>query len=71
MFTDHSDLLIPWDGDFSKLSDRQLEGLVNFVLGRKYGDDVAAIEAAKRQALIDAGAVVINADSTVVSRTQP
>ena len=41
---------------------------MNFFLRQEYGDDVAAIEAAKRQALIDAGAVVIEAESTTVSR---
>jgi DNA-binding CsgD family transcriptional regulator len=71
MFTNSSDLLIPWDGDLSKLSDRQVEGMTNFFLRQEYGDDVAAIEARKRQALIDAGAIVIEAESTAVSRTQP
>jgi hypothetical protein len=45
--------------------------MTEFVLRQKYGDDVAAIEARKRQALIDAGAIVIEAESTAVSRTQP
>ena len=68
MFVDRSEQFV-WDTDLSKWSDSQVRAVTEFMLRQKYSDDVQAIEAAKRQALIDAGAVVIEAESTAISRT--
>ncbi len=58
MFIDRSDHTIHWDGDLSGLSDQQLDR-ITFQLERlAYGDDRARAEAARRKALLEAGAVV-------------
>ena len=67
MFVDRREHFV-WEADPSKWTDEQVYAMTEFVLRQQYGDDVAAIEAAKRQALIDAGAVVIEAESTTVSQ---
>ena len=56
-------------GGGPKWSDEQVVAMTEFVLRQKYGEDVQAIEAAKQRARIDAGALVIDAESTAVSRT--
>ena len=55
MFVDRREHFV-WDTDLSKWSDEQVKAVTEFMLRQEYGDDVEAIEAAKRQALIDAGA---------------
>jgi hypothetical protein len=48
---DHPDL--PWDGDLATLSDRQLDQLIGHLERLTFGDDIAALKAAKRKAFGD------------------
>ncbi len=61
---------VVFDGDINKLfagmSDEQLKIATDRMLRDVYGNDSAAIEAAKQQILIEAGVVVIDAESTAV-----
>jgi hypothetical protein len=61
MFAAPSDL--PWDGDPATLTDPQLEKLELYLERIVYGDDRAALEAAKPKALQKAGLQVIDLDS--------
>ena len=69
MFIDRREQFV-WDTDLSKWSNAQVRAVTEFMLRQHYGDDVQAIEAAKRQALIDAGVVVIEAEMINQKRAQ-
>ncbi len=57
---------IPWSGDFDDLTPPQLEKVMDALLRQAYGDDPVAIEAARNQLMIEAGATVIDAEATPV-----
>jgi hypothetical protein len=69
MFDDRSVLVMPWDGDLNKLTAVQIGALRDYVLRMALGNNPEKIEAMKRQMMIEAGAVVIEAESALTSQT--
>ncbi len=62
MFVDRP--AVPWNGDLDLLTDEQRPVVIDSLLRQAYGDDPVAMEAARKQLMIEAGATVIDAEAT-------
>jgi len=62
LFLDRSASEVEWDGDPSKLTEVQLNTMINHYLNLAADNDPTRVEQLRRQALIEAGVVVIDVD---------